>query len=156
MPPFPMIQAVWKEGDSVASTYLPFEIDGVAYAAPIEYVFSIVSTLEEFPSCVPPKRPAYVERVIRLEQGLVTVIEWSRFGMGTQRRSDIPPRMMLIIFRYGERLLGVLADHVTSPFELLEPKLERDAINEHTLLLCENAQYILFDVPGIYSVKCDE
>lgn len=151
-----MGQAVWKEGDGLAFIYLPFEIDGVAYAAPIEYVFSIVSTLEEFPSCVPPKHPDYVERVLWLKQGLVTVIEWSRFGLGTQRPDNASPRTMLVIFRYGGQLLGVLADHVTSPFELSEPKLERDAINGHTLLLCENTQYILFDVPGIYSIERDE
>ena len=135
----------------MASIYLPFEIDGVTYVAPIEYVFSILPASESLPTCTPPLRPGYVERVLQLEQGLVTVIEWSLFAGSKEVKTTVSQREFLLILRYQGWMLGIKTDHVASPFECLEPNLEWDAVNRQTMLAGQTVNYVLFDVPGFYS-----
>lgn len=133
----------------MSDSYLPFKIDGIAYAVPIEYVFSVLSASEDFPSCMPPGRPAYVERVILTEGNLVPLIEWSQVVQeGLQNKA--PPRVMLVILRYKNQMLGVLADYVAAPFTLAESRLEPDATKKYNLLFYGDADYILFDVPEFF------
>lgn len=135
-------------------SYLPFKIDGTAYAVPVEYVFSVLSASEDFPSCVPPGLPAYVKRVILTEGNLVPVIEWNQIAQ-VDAQNETNPRIMLVILHYKNRMLGVLADCVAAPFTLAEPKLESDATKTYTLLLYEDANYILFDLPKFFQNRGD-
>lgn len=144
-----MFELLGYGGDDVNNNYLPFKIDGIAYIAPIKYVYSILPVSENMPSCALPGRPAYVERVILTEKKLTPVIEWrqvTQAGALSQR----PLRAMIVIFRYQNQMLGVLADGVAAPFTLADPRMAWDATKKHTLLICEDAQYILFDLPIIF------
>lgn len=130
-------------------SYLPFKIDGTAYAVPVEYVFSVLSASENFPSCVPPGLPAYVKRVIITEGNLVPVIEWNQVAQ-VDAQNGTKSRIMLVILHHKNRMLGVLADCVAAPFTLAEPKLEPDATKTYTLMLYGNEHYILFDIPEFF------
>jgi len=132
----------------VSDSYLPFKIDGIAYAVPIEYVFSVLSASEDFPSCMPPGRPAYVERVILTEGNLVPLIEWSQVVQeGLQNKA--PPRVMLVILRYKNQMLEMLS---TNPgfqsriqFELYFPNYDRNELKQITQLMLLNRKYTITD-----------
>ena len=149
----------WKADDHMTSIYLPFEIDGAEYAVPIEYVYAILSASEDLPSCVPPRRPPYVERLVLTEQNLVPVIEWSRVTGREHPKDSQLSRTMLVILRHQKRMLGILADRAAAPFTEIEPRLEQDATKIHTLLICKDKQYILFDIPTVFynlgDIKCE-
>lgn len=55
--------------------YLLFDVGRMRYAVPMRDVGYIIPASADYPSCVPPKMPSYINRVISIERQPVTIIE---------------------------------------------------------------------------------
>lgn len=130
--------------------YLPFEIDGVRYAVPLNYVVSILLSSEEFPSCVPPKRNTGVVRLMKVNQELITIVEIAAFEKNSVSGMRQDQRPYILSLRYQDSLIGLLVDYVFSLREFSEPRFEKDSVNQRTILMNGTEHFILFDVSELH------
>ncbi|EOS38345.1 hypothetical protein C808_02546 [Lachnospiraceae bacterium M18-1] len=130
--------------------YLPFEVDKVHYAVPMDYVAYIVSATDSYPYCIPPRRKVYIDCIMKIEQKLITVVELSAFSKHMLSDKESCQRPLILILGYQDSMLGVLADYIGPPVEFSKLNFEADVMGQHTFFNCGEEQSILFDVPQFY------
>jgi len=135
-----------------SSIFLPFEIDGVSYAVPLESVAYIISSSDSFPCCVPPKRNPAVSYVMRVDQDLMAVVELTALeGHNATRRTIQSQRPLILALNCQGSLIGLLADRILPPLELSDPKIETDSLSRQTFLINNGKHFVLFDVLTFYN-----
>ena len=130
--------------------YLPFEVDKVHYAVPMDYVAYIVSASDSYPYCIPPRRKVYIDCIMKIEQKLITVVDLSAFSKHMLSDKDRCQRPLILILGYQNSMLGVLTDYIGPPVGGSQLNFETDAMERHTFFNCGEEQSILFDVPQFY------
>ena len=85
-----------KKSDN--ADFIIFEVGQMRYAIPMEYIAFIVMSMEQFPTCIPPRMPAYMKCVMRMEQGLVPIVDLTLVpGYSTSNHREAPYPMILIV-----------------------------------------------------------
>lgn len=128
--------------------YLLFDVGRMRYAVPIEYVGYIIPATGEYPSCVPPKIPAYISRVISIEKRPVTIIELENFAEDSVVYKGIRP--LVLILNYQNKIIGLQADNISLLSEYLKSELIEDGIHNTLFLNCDGNNFTLLDVPGLF------
>ena len=131
--------------------YLIFDIGKMQYAIPMKYVAAVMMETEQFPSCIPPKTPAYIECVIQIEQVLVPIVDLAQvpgYRMLTKRENPYP---LVLILSYQSRQVGLLTDHMTIQTVDASGKAENGAIGQQLFINLDGKHLVLFDVPKFFS-----
>lgn len=133
-----------------AKQYLAFDVGRTHYATSIEYVGYIVAASQEFPHCMPPRMPAYVERVMRMEQKLVPIINLARFESEKELTDEAHIYSLVVVFAYQEKSVGILTDRVSILSVQEGGKEEMDSVTQRMVLNFNGKNFVLLNVPGFY------
>ncbi len=131
--------------------YLPFRVDGVCYAVPMDYVAYVVSSTDHFPYCTPPGRSAYVDRVMSIKEKLIAIVSLSQHEAEKTRNQTDSMKPLILILNYRESMIGISADQIGPPLEFSEAEVEKTLNNKSVSLIYDEEHFILFDVPQFYS-----
>lgn len=130
--------------------YLEFDVGKTHYATSVEYVGYIVAASQEFPHCIPPKMPAYVERVMRVEQKLVPIINLARFERDKEIKEEPHIYSLIVVLACRGESVGILADRVSLLSAEAGVKEEVNPVTQRTVLNFNGKNFILLDVPRFY------
>lgn len=137
------------KGDN--TSYIIFDVGEIQYAMPIEYTSSVFMATEQFPSCIPPRIPAYVQCVMRMEQGLVPIVDLTQVpGYCTSNHRTTPYPLVLTV-SYRDKLIGLLTDRVTIQSAGVEVKETEETIVQHSLINFNGTNFIQFDIEKFYN-----
>lgn len=128
--------------------YLLFDVGRMRYAVPMRYVGYIIPASEKYPSCVPPKMPSYIKRVISIERRHVAIIELENFTKDDIVYRAIRP--LLLILNYQNKVIGLQVDNISLLPKHLEPELTEDDICQTVILNCDGNDFMLLDVPKLF------
>lgn len=128
--------------------YLLFDVGRMRYAVPMEYVGYIIPALGEFPSCVPPRMPSYIKRIVSIEKRQVAIIELENFAEDGVAYKGVRP--LVLILNYQNKIIGLQADNISILPEHLKSELIEDDIHNTVVLNCDGNDFILLDVPGLF------
>lgn len=131
--------------------FVIFDVGEIQYAIPIENIAFIVMSMEQFPSCIPPRMPAYIKCVMRMEQGLVPIVDLTQVPGYSDSNSRTTPYPLVLIVSYRDKLMGLLVDRVTIQPAEAESKAAEGAIVRHRLVNSNGANFIQFDIEKFYS-----
>ena len=130
--------------------FIIFDVGGMQYAIPIEYIAFIVMAMEQFPSCTPPKMPAYMQCVMKMEQGLGPVVDLTQVpGYTTSNHRATPYPLVLIVSHRGEQI-GLWTDRVTIQSAEAEDKADERTIVQHRFVKSNGTNFVQFDVEKFY------
>lgn len=127
--------------------YVLFDVCKMRYAVPMKYVEYIIPASGEYPSCVPPKVPSYINRIISIEKRQVAVIELENFINDNAVYQGERP--LVLILNCQDKIIGIQTDYITLPPKQSEPELIEDSVNQCAVLKCDGSDFVLFDVPGL-------
>lgn len=133
------------------SDFLIFDVNEMQYAVPIEYVSFIVMATEQFLACIPPKMPAYVKCIMRMEQGLVPIIDLMQvpeYGTSSGRKKQYP---LVLILCYQARQIGLLTDRVAIQPAELGQGAEKGTLSRHLFLSFGEKKILQFDVAKFFA-----
>ena len=131
--------------------FIIFDVGEMQYAIPIEYIAFIVMAMEQFPSCIPPKMPAYMKCVMRMEQGLVPIVDLTQVpGYSTSINRTAPYPLVLTV-SYRNKLIGLLTDRVTIRPAEAEVNAAEGTIVQHRFVNSNGTNFIQFDVEKFYN-----
>ncbi len=133
-----------------AKQYLAFDVGRTHYAASIEYVGYIVAASQEFPHCMPPRMPSYVERVMRMEQKLVPIINLARFESDKALTDEVHIYSLVVVLAYQEKSVGILTDRVSILPVQEGVEEEIDSVTQRRILNFNGENFVLLNVPGFY------
>ena len=135
------------KGDN--TSYIIFDVGEIQYAMPIEYTSSVFMATEQFPSCIPPRIPAYVQCVMRMEQGLVPIVDLTLVpGYSTSNHRETPYPMILIV-SYRDKQIGLLTDRVA--IQPAETEAVEGSIVPHRLVNSNGTNFVRFDIEKFYN-----
>lgn len=130
--------------------YMVFDVGGIRYAIPMEYVGYIVTTSEKFPHCVPPRMPPYVKRIMRMEQKLVPIVDLLKFEKGKDLKEQEHIYSLILVLNYQGQSVGVLTDKISLLTEQTEVEPEEDIVTQRKVLNFGGENFILLNVPKFY------
>ena len=129
--------------------FVIFDVGETQYAIPIEYIAFIVMAMEQFPSCIPPKMPAYIKCVMQMEQGLVPIVDLTLVpGYSTSNYRTVPYPLVLIV-NYRDKQIGLLTDRVA--IQPAEAEATEETIVRHRFVNSKGANIVQFDVEKFYN-----
>ena len=131
--------------------FMIFNVGEMQYAIPIEYIAFIVMAMEQFPSCIPPRMPAYMKCVMRMEQGLVPVVDLTQVPGYSTSNNRATPYPLVLIVSYRNKLIGLLTDRVTIRPAEAEVNAAEGTIVRHGLVNSNGTNFIQFDVEKFYN-----
>lgn len=129
--------------------FVIFDVGKMQYAIPIENAASIVMATEQFPSCIPPKMPAYVKCVMRMEQGLVPIVDLSLVQGYNASNHRAAPYPLVLIVSYRNKLIGLLTDRVA--IQPAEAEAAEGTIVRHRLVDSNGTNFVQFDVEKFFN-----
>lgn len=131
--------------------FIIFDVGKMQYAIPIEYIAFIVMAMEQFPSCIPPRMPAYMKCVMRMEQELVPIVDLTQVpGFSTSNHRTAPYPLVLIV-SYRNKRIGLLTDRVAIRPAEAETNAAVGTIVRHRLVNSNGTNFIQFDVEKFYN-----
>lgn len=131
--------------------FIIFDVGEMQYAIPIEYIAFIVMAVERFPSCIPPRMPAYMKCVMQMEQGLVPIVDLTQVpGFSTSNHRAKPYPLVLIV-NYRSKLVGLLTDRVALQSAEGEANAVEGTIVQQRLLNTNGSNFIQFDIEKFYN-----
>lgn len=131
--------------------FVIFDVGEMQYAIPIEYIAFIVMAMEQFPSCIPPRMPAYMKCVMQMEQGLVPIVDLTQVpGYSTSDHRTAPYPLVLIV-SYRNKRIGLLTDRVAIQPAEAEVNAAEGTIVRQRLLNTNGSNFIQFDVEKFYN-----
>lgn len=131
--------------------FVIFDVGEMQYAIPIEYIAFIVMAMEQFPSCIPPRMPAYMKCVMQMEQGLVPIVDLTQVpGYSTSSHRTAPYPLVLIV-SYRNKQIGLLTDRVAIRPAEAEVNAAVGTIVRHRLVNSNGTNFIQFDVEKFYN-----
>lgn len=135
-----------------SNQYIPFEIDNTQYIVPIEYVAYIVTSSDDFPSCILPKSPAFIKRVMSIQHRLIPVIEQNLlYAYSHETETDSThQRPFILLLTLQDAMLGLLTDVIDSPLELSPSESYHGDSADSQILVHDFVRYVLFDVLRFY------
>ena len=128
--------------------YLLFDVGKMRYAVPMMYVGYIIPASGEDPSCIPPKIPAYINRVISIEKRSVTIIELENLVKDNVVYEGIRP--LVLILNCQNKIIGLQTDNISLLPEHLKSELIENSIHNTAILSCDGSDFTLLDVPGLF------
>lgn len=131
--------------------FIIFDVGEMQYAIPIEYTASVVMAVEQFPSCIPPRMPAYIKCVMQMEQGLVPIVDLSQVPGYSTCINRTAPYPLVLTVSYRNKLIGLLTDRVTIRPAEAEVNATEGTIVRHRLVNSNGTNYIQFDVEKFYN-----
>ena len=131
--------------------FIIFDVGEIQYAIPIKYIAFIVMSMEQFPSCIPPKMPVYIKCVMQMEQGLVPIVDLTLVpGYSTSNHRTAPYPLVLIV-SYRDKQIGLLTDRVAIQPAEAEANAAVGTIVRHRLVNSNGTNFIQFDVEKFYN-----
>lgn len=131
------------------TNFVIFDVGKMQYAIPIENAASIVMAAEQFPSCIPPRMPAYVKCVMQMEQGLIPIVDLTLVQRYSTSNHGAAPYPLVLIVSHRNKLIGLLADRVA--IQPAETETAEEAIVRHRFVDSKGANIVQFDVEQFYN-----
>ena len=131
--------------------FVIFDVGEMQYAIPIEYIAFIVMAMEQFPSCIPPRMPAYMKCVMQMEQGLVPIVDLTQVPGYSTSDSRTTPYPLVLIVSYRDKQIGLLTDRVTIQPAKAEVNAAEGTIVRHRFVNSDGTNFIQFDVEKFYN-----
>jgi len=131
--------------------FVIFDVGEMQYAIPIEYIAFIVMAMEQFPSCIPPRMPAYMKCVMQMEQGLVPIVDLTQVPGYSTSDSRTTPYPLVLIVSYRDKQIGLLTDRVTIQPAKAEVNAAEGTIVQHRFVSSDGTNFIQFDVEKFYN-----
>ncbi len=129
--------------------FIIFDVGEMQYAIPIEYIAFVVMAMEQFPSCIPPRMPAYVKCVMRMGQELVPIVDLTQVpGYSTSNHRAASYPLVLIVSHRG-RQIGLLTDRIT--IQSVEAEVVERTIIQHRLVNSKGTHFVQFDIEKFYN-----
>ena len=129
--------------------FIIFDVGEMRYAIPMEYIAFIVMSMEQFPSCIPPRMPAYMKCVMRMEQGLVPIVDLTLVpGYSTSNHRETPYPMILIV-SYRDKQIGLLTDRVA--IQPAETEAVEGSFVQNCLVNSNGTNFVRFDIEKFYN-----
>lgn len=129
--------------------FIIFDVGEMQYAIPIEYIAFIFMAMEQFPSCIPPRMPAYMKCVMQMEQGLIPIVDLAQVPGYSAFNSRATPYPLVLVVSYRGKLIGLLTDRVA--IQPAEVKAAERSIVRHHLVNSNGTDFVQFDVEKFYN-----
>ena len=130
--------------------FIVFDVGEMQYAIPIEYIAFLVMAVEQFPSCIPPRMPAYIKCVMQMEQGFVPIVDLTQVPGYTASNHRTTPYPLILIVSYRGKRIGLLTDRVTIQSAEAEAKAADRTIVQNRLVHSNGTTFVQFDVEKFY------
>lgn len=134
-----------------SNQYMVFKAGGIDYIVPVEYVGYIVTTAEQFPQCLPPKMPAYVKRIMFMEQKLVPIVDLAKFEKDKDIKDQEHFYSLILVLEYQGQSVGVLTENISLLIAPTEVEIEEDAVTQRRILNLGGESLILLNIPGFFN-----
>ncbi len=97
-----------NEQHKIQYLYLTLEMHGHMFALPIDTVRKIITLTRDIPRATLPQKSKYINSVIKLEEELITVIDFEDIA---EKASVLGTKQLVALLNDNEKSVGILAQN---------------------------------------------